>query len=56
MLRLQNGVTHAFVCGFAAMVCYTGVNDQYLLYYLMSPSFDQNANNTENAKGVAYPA
>jgi len=42
--------------GFAAMVCYTGINNRFLLYYLMSPSFDQYANNTENAKGVAYPA
>lgn len=42
--------------GFAAMACYVGVNNKYLLYYLMSPSFDLYANNTENAKGVAYPA
>ena len=42
--------------GFAAMACHVGVNNKYLLYYLMSPSFDLYANNSENAKGVAYPA
>ena len=42
--------------GFAAMACHVGVNNKYLFYYLMSPSFDLYANNTENAKGVAYPA
>ena len=42
--------------GFAAMACYTGVFNKYLFYYLLSPVFDRYANNTENAKGVAYPA
>ena len=42
--------------GFAAMACHVGVNNKYMLYYLMSPSFDLYANNTENSKGVAYPA
>ena len=42
--------------GFAAMACHDGVNNKYMLYYLMSPSFDLYANNTENSKGVAYPA
>ena len=27
-----------------------------LTYYLLSPSFDNYANDTENSKGVAYPA
>ena len=42
--------------GFAAMVCYGGIYNQFLFRYLMSPAFDAYANNTENAKGVAYPA
>ena len=42
--------------GFAAMTCFEGINNKYLFYYLLSPSFDNYANDTENAKGVAYPA
>lgn len=42
--------------GFAVMSCPVGIHNRYLFYYLMSPSFDSYANNTENAKGVAYPA
>ena len=42
--------------GFAVMSCLEGIYNRYLFYYLMSPSFDSYANNTENAKGVAYPA
>lgn len=42
--------------GFAAMTCFEGINNKYLFYYLLSPSFDGYANDTENAKGVAYPA
>lgn len=42
--------------GFATMTCYTEIYNKYLFYYLMSPAFDMYANNTENAKGVAYPA
>ena len=42
--------------GFAAMTCHTGIFNQYLFYYLMSPSFDSYANDAENSKGVAYPA
>lgn len=42
--------------GFAAMTCHTGVYNEYLFYYLMSPTFDSYANDTENSKGVAYPA
>ena len=42
--------------GFAVLSCHEGVFNKYLFYYLMSPSFDEYANNGDNAKGVAYPA
>ena len=42
--------------GFAAMTCFDGIYNKYLFYYLLSPIFDSYANDTENAKGVAYPA
>jgi type I restriction enzyme S subunit len=42
--------------GFAVMACYQILNNRYLFYYLLSPNFDNYANDTENAKGVAYPA
>ena len=42
--------------GFAVMSCYDGILNTYLFYYLMSPAFDAYVNNTDNAKGVAYPA
>ncbi len=42
--------------GFAVMACYDGIYNKYLFYYLMSPAFDAYANDTENAKGVTYPA
>ena len=42
--------------GFAVMSCPSQVLNKYLFYYLLSPSFDNYANDTENAKGVAYPA
>ena len=42
--------------GFAVMTCHSGIYNQYLFYYLMSPTFDAYANDTENSKGVAYPA
>ena len=42
--------------GFAAIVCHKGVFIKYLFYYLLAPAFDNYANDTENAKGVAYPA
>ena len=42
--------------GFAAMTCFEGIYNKYLFYYLLSPIFDSYANDTENAKGVAYPA
>lgn len=42
--------------GFAVLACYPQISNQYLFYYLLSPSFDNYANDTENSKGVAYPA
>lgn len=42
--------------GFAVMTCHTGVYNKFLLYYLLSPTFDSYANHTQNAKGMAYPA
>ena len=42
--------------GFAALTCHTGLNNEFLFYYLMSPDFDVYANDTDNTKGVAYPA
>ena len=42
--------------GFAALTCHTGFYNEFLFYYLMSPDFDVYANDTDNAKGVAYPA
>ena len=38
------------------MTCFEGIYNKYLFYYLLSPIFDSYANDTENAKGVAYPA
>ena len=42
--------------GFAVMTCHDGILNKFLFYYLMSPDFDAYANNTDNSKGVAYPA
>ena len=42
--------------GFAVLTCHTGFHNEFLFYYLMSPNFDAYANDTNNAKGVAYPA
>lgn len=42
--------------GFAVLTCHDNLLNKYLFYYLMSPDFDAYANNTDNAKGVAYPA
>ena len=42
--------------GFAVLTCHANLLNKYLFYYLMSPDFDAYANNTDNAKGVAYPA
>ena len=38
------------------MTCYSGLLNKYLFYYLLAPEFDNYANDTENSKGVAYPA
>ncbi|WP_367881893.1 restriction endonuclease subunit S [Collinsella intestinalis] len=42
--------------GFAALSCPQGLDSYYLLNYLVSPRFDEYANDNENSKGVAYPA
>lgn len=42
--------------GFAVFSCHDGFYNKFLFYYLMSPCFDSYVNNTDNAKGVAYPA
>ena len=42
--------------GFAVLTCHAGFYNEFLFYYLMSPDFDAYANDTDNAKGVAYPA
>ncbi len=41
--------------GFAVMAPHTGLFNKFLFYYLLSPQFDDYANDAENAKGVAYP-
>ena len=38
------------------MTCHAELCNKFLFYYMMSPDFDAYANNTDNAKGVAYPA
>ena len=42
--------------GFAVMTCFDEVFNKYLFYFLLSPAFDNYANDTQNSKGVAYPA
>ena len=42
--------------GFAVMASTEVLFNKYLFYYLLSPIFDNYANATDNAKGVAYPA
>ena len=42
--------------GFASMVCPEGLSERYLLECLLSPFFDDYANDLDNSKGVAYPA
>ena len=42
--------------GFAVMACREGISNKYLFYFLLSPTFDSYANDSENSKGVAYPA
>lgn len=38
------------------MTCFDEVFNKYLFYFLLSPAFDNYANDTQNSKGVAYPA
>ena len=42
--------------GFAVFHCYSGIFNKWLFYYLLAPIFDNYANSTDNAKGMAYPA
>ena len=42
--------------GFAVLTVERGIKNIFLFYYMLSPIFDQYANNSENSKGVAYPA
>jgi len=42
--------------GFAVMATTEAIDTKYLFYHLLSPDFDAYANDTDNAKGVAYPA
>ena len=42
--------------GFAVLTCYAEYLNKFLFYYMMSPDFDNYANDADNAKGVAYPA
>ena len=42
--------------GFAVLTCHADFYNEFLFYYMMSPDFDAYANDTENSKGVAYPA
>lgn len=42
--------------GFAVMACYECIVVKFLFYYLLSPEFDDYANDGDNAKGIAYPA
>lgn len=42
--------------GFAVMTCHSDLLNVYLFFYLMSPAFDSYVNNSDNSKGVAYPA
>ena len=55
-------VNKAFSCesiastGFAVIATEQCIQNAFLFYYMLSPIFDQYANSSENAKGVAYPA
>ena len=42
--------------GFAVLSCINGLYNKFLFYYLLSPIFDDYANDGDNAKGMAYPA
>ena len=58
MCIVDRSFTHQPIAstGFAVLTCHTGFHNEFLFYYLMSPNFDAYANDTNNAKGVAYPA
>ena len=38
------------------MAAYDGVFNKFLFLYLLSSHFDRYANDSDNAKGMAYPA
>lgn len=42
--------------GFAVLSMGNSISNRYLLWVFLSPMFDSYANDTENSKGVAYPA
>ena len=42
--------------GFAVFSCFKGLFNKFLFFYLLSPDFDNYANDGDNSKGVAYPA
>ena len=42
--------------GFAVMAPVPAIETRFLFNFLRSPAFDAYANDTENSKGVAYPA
>lgn len=42
--------------GFAVLTCHAGLINDYLFYYMLSPTFDEYANRSDNSKGMAYPA
>ena len=42
--------------GFAVLKCCADYSNAFLFYYMMSPDFDNYANDSGNSKGVAYPA
>lgn len=42
--------------GFAVMSCLGKLYNRYLFFFLMSPTFDNYANASENARGATYPA
>ena len=58
MCIIDKGFSHETIAstGFAVMSCENIIYNYFLFYYLLSPTFDQYANSSNNAKGVAYPA
>lgn len=40
--------------GFAVLKCCADYSNAFLFYYMMSPDFDNYANDSDNSKGVAY--